>query len=62
MENTMENEGFGNLLGSMLAFKGAMLAHLGSYVGPFWKLGWLISGLSSHMSSACQHVLDIGCS
>ena len=60
MENTRKMEDFGNLLGSMLAFYGAMLAHLGSYVGPFWRLGWPILGLSSHMSSACRHILDIG--
>ena len=34
----MENEGFGNLLGSMLAIYGAVLAPLAGYPGPFWRL------------------------
>ena len=31
-------EGFGHHLGSMLDIYGAVLAHLGGYVGPFWRL------------------------
>ena len=59
MEKTMKNTL--NLLDSMLASMGlcwplleAMLVHFGGYDGPSW--------VSSHMSSACWHILDIGCS
>ena len=34
----MKMEGFGNHVGSMLAICGAVLAPLGDYVGPFWRL------------------------
>ena len=32
-------------LDAMLAQLGAMFCHLGGYVGPSWKLCWLILGL-----------------
>ena len=61
MEKPWKLEGFGNLPGSMLAIYRAVLAPLGGYVGPSWRLRWPILEFSSTMFSLCWHILYMGC-
>ena len=50
METTMKNGRFGTRLGSMIAIYGAMLASLGGYVGPSWRLCWsILEAMMAHL-------------